>query len=414
MLSQSWPFTVEFDNEAEHRIAHWTTNGGRAPPRRDALARVAGLWVNVLQYIGVEGIRVGDLHALGRTDRDLLAGLQRWGYVTTEPDVKTIGAGRVATTWWCACGRPGGRAAEVWRPLAGEIEQRWRSRFGDETVEALRRALAAVRDRFDWTYPSICRSCSPRRTGRRRSRRRRDGCKTSERDADRCPRPLGAARPGAAAVHDRLRGEIEDLPSHQRQHPPCARCGRHPCEGSAAADRSVEGSEHHGGGLSRTARVRRPRAGPSGGRGKVCDSRQGDRGRRTSIAGCWRRPSAGRSGTGGTDEGSAGVLASRRDAGPLRSRCSSRACSRIPTGGGRPSHARTLPHYPMVLHRGGLPRRQLSGRRARCRQGMSSRSTWAKRAAAAGSVSKKRAGSRSSSSSTPGVPSARVDQVDRA
>jgi len=43
--------------------------------------------------------------------------------------------------------KPGGRRAqEVWRPLAGDVEQRWRERFGDGPVDELRQALSSVAD----------------------------------------------------------------------------------------------------------------------------------------------------------------------------------------------------------------------------------------------------------------------------
>ena len=43
--------------------------------------------------------------------------------------------------------KPGGRRAqEVWRPLAGEVEQRWRERFGDAAIDELRQALSSVAD----------------------------------------------------------------------------------------------------------------------------------------------------------------------------------------------------------------------------------------------------------------------------
>src|SRR5262249_34417397 len=43
--------------------------------------------------------------------------------------------------------KPGGRRAqEVWRPLAGEIEERWRERFGEATIDELRQALSTVAD----------------------------------------------------------------------------------------------------------------------------------------------------------------------------------------------------------------------------------------------------------------------------
>jgi DNA-binding MarR family transcriptional regulator len=168
LLSQSLvAFTIEFDNESEHRIVHWTTNGGRGDRPSGAPWLVSQvLWVNVLQYIGDDTIRIADLRALARTDALLLGGLQRWGYVITEPRIRP-GDSRAQRDDVLVRMRAAGRKAQkVWRPLAAEIEQRWRSRFGEEAVEALRRALAGVRDRFDADLPFYLPIVSPTQNGK--------------------------------------------------------------------------------------------------------------------------------------------------------------------------------------------------------------------------------------------------------
>jgi len=168
LLSQALvAFTVEFDNESEHRIAHWTTNGGRGAGPSGAPWLVSQvLWVNVLQYIGEEGIRVGELHARARTDVDLLNGLRRWGYVNTEPDVRAGRSGSLNQDVLVSMTAAGRHAQEVWRPLAAEIEQRWRSRFGGEAIDALRRSLAGLRDRFRVDLPLYLPIVLPSQNGK--------------------------------------------------------------------------------------------------------------------------------------------------------------------------------------------------------------------------------------------------------
>jgi hypothetical protein len=57
-------FTIEFDNEAEHRMAHRTSAGLRHDAPRDAPWLVSqSMWANVLQFVNEEGTRVGDIHA---------------------------------------------------------------------------------------------------------------------------------------------------------------------------------------------------------------------------------------------------------------------------------------------------------------------------------------------------------------
>jgi DNA-binding MarR family transcriptional regulator len=148
-------FTIEFDNEAEHRIAHRVTRGGGSRGAPWLVSQV--MWVNTLQYLdrdrdrdldrGAEWLSEGALCDLARTSRLSLTGLERWRYIEWEPDPADERAVRVRLT---AAGR---RAAQIWRPLAGEIEERWRDRFGEATVDELRASLSAVRDRFDPDLP---------------------------------------------------------------------------------------------------------------------------------------------------------------------------------------------------------------------------------------------------------------------
>ncbi len=59
-------FTIEFDNEFENRMAHRTTTAGRksvsaARPKGAPWLVSQVMWVNVMQYLGGEGISVGEL-----------------------------------------------------------------------------------------------------------------------------------------------------------------------------------------------------------------------------------------------------------------------------------------------------------------------------------------------------------------
>jgi DNA-binding MarR family transcriptional regulator len=143
-------FTIEFDNEFEHRVPNWTTSKGRQGAPADALWPISqALWANVMAYVPADGAGIGrdELHGLARTDKDALAGLQRWGYVEVEGAAE---AGRPAIVRSTAAGR---RAQEAWRPLAAEIETRWRSRFGHDAVEAVRGSLRALAERFEVAWP---------------------------------------------------------------------------------------------------------------------------------------------------------------------------------------------------------------------------------------------------------------------
>jgi hypothetical protein len=122
-------FTIEFDNEFEHRVEHHTGNR----KGRGVWLTSMVMWSNFMRLIPEGGVPLSEVKANGRiTNFD---GLQRWGYVRVEPADNTVHP------------EPGGlQAQKVWRPLADEIEERWRERFGDAAIEELRQVLSSVAD----------------------------------------------------------------------------------------------------------------------------------------------------------------------------------------------------------------------------------------------------------------------------
>ena len=122
-------FTIEFDNEFEHRIEHHTGNKAG----RGVWLTSMVMWSNFVRLIPARGVALREVAANGAITN--LDGLQRWGYISVESADQTVHL------------KPGGRRAQqVWRPLAGEVEQRWRERFGDAAIDELREALSSVAD----------------------------------------------------------------------------------------------------------------------------------------------------------------------------------------------------------------------------------------------------------------------------
>ena len=60
----------------------------------------------------------------------------------------------------------GRRAQEVWRPLGGEIEDRWRSRFGTDRVDQLASALLTLADRSELPLPRYLPVIAPTNNGK--------------------------------------------------------------------------------------------------------------------------------------------------------------------------------------------------------------------------------------------------------
>ena len=131
-------FTIEFDNEAEHRLPHRTTNQhptGISLKNPWLVSLV--LWFNCMPYVTDEGITARDLERLARTKTNL-NGMVRWGYVYLEGDAVGGRSHLIRPT------RAGWKAQEVWLPLLDVIEARWRLRFGEKEIAELRRLLAAL------------------------------------------------------------------------------------------------------------------------------------------------------------------------------------------------------------------------------------------------------------------------------
>jgi DNA-binding MarR family transcriptional regulator len=167
LLSQALvAHTVEVDNEAEHRLPHGTTRHGE-PDREPSgpwLVSFA-LWVNVLQYVDGDGITVADLRSRARTDQLLLGGLRRWGYVSIaapegQPLRNPPQDGAVVRAR-----KAGRRAQEVWASLPALVDERWRARLGGPAVDRLERALRTLFDQLPIDPPDFLPVIHPTQGG---------------------------------------------------------------------------------------------------------------------------------------------------------------------------------------------------------------------------------------------------------
>jgi DNA-binding MarR family transcriptional regulator len=80
-------------------------------------------------------------------------GMVRWGYITMKPDLSRAPSKRPKADWIVCPTQLGRTAQEIWRPLIGVIEDRWKQRFGSERVEQLISSLAAVERQFELDLP---------------------------------------------------------------------------------------------------------------------------------------------------------------------------------------------------------------------------------------------------------------------
>jgi len=145
-------FTIECDNEAERLSHHRTTDHGRTPgvgaaPWLTSLV----MWLNCLQFIGEDGIAATELERVARAKTNL-NGMERWGYITLEPIAVAIGK-RSRKDFLIRATRAGRASQEVWRPLPAAIEERWKERLGRSEVEKLRSALIAIAEKLQPGLP---------------------------------------------------------------------------------------------------------------------------------------------------------------------------------------------------------------------------------------------------------------------
>jgi DNA-binding MarR family transcriptional regulator len=136
LLSQALvAFTIEFDNSAELRIVHKTTDHGGA--RGGVWLVSMAMYLNCMRYASEDPITVAEMRRLARTGTNL-DGMRRWGYITLS------GAKPHGDTQTVRATGKGLAAKAVWEPLTAEIEQRWRERYGAGPMSALTRALTTV------------------------------------------------------------------------------------------------------------------------------------------------------------------------------------------------------------------------------------------------------------------------------
>jgi methyltransferase (TIGR00027 family) len=153
LLSQALvALTIELDNEAEHRLPHRTTKYGSVGQGDGPWLVSLAMFENCLRFVTDQPITVLELETLARTGTNL-DGMRRWGYLTIDGTAQKIHQGRPGPGAVLRATARGLRARETWLPLPVLIEERWRERFGAEPIGQLRRSLEAIAARLDPGLP---------------------------------------------------------------------------------------------------------------------------------------------------------------------------------------------------------------------------------------------------------------------
>lgn len=153
LLSQALvAFTIEFDNEFERQMPHRTTNHGSSASGWAPWLVSLAMWENCMRFIPGEGVTLGTLEGLARTPTNL-PGMTRWGYVVIAADAGDRRKKPARSSDLIRATPAGRKAQDIWRPLSGEIEQRWETRFGKAAVRRLRESLEKLVSRIDAELP---------------------------------------------------------------------------------------------------------------------------------------------------------------------------------------------------------------------------------------------------------------------
>lgn len=144
-------FTVEADNEVERRIPHRTARYGASSGGGPWLTSMV-MWFNCLRWVPEQGIAVREVERLAGT-RTNWNGMQRWGHIFFEPSPSDKRAKPPQAAMIVRVTARGRVGQEVWRGLIPEIEGRWRERFGAAAIEQLRSWLVAIAGQLDPNLP---------------------------------------------------------------------------------------------------------------------------------------------------------------------------------------------------------------------------------------------------------------------
>lgn len=148
-------WTVEADNAFEQRMPHCTT----ASRRRGEV--IQGPWlvsfpmyVHCMRHLTAEGVTRGELEDRARVLGPVL-GLERWGYVTLAPAPRQGKRKADPRATIVSPTRAGRKAQRLWAALPDEVDARWNARYGPTSLRRLRKSLIAAAANLDSELPDF-------------------------------------------------------------------------------------------------------------------------------------------------------------------------------------------------------------------------------------------------------------------
>jgi hypothetical protein len=150
-------FTVEVDNAFEEAMPHTTAQKRHAgEPATDPWLVSLPMWYSVMQYVPAGGVTLGELERRSFGAHSLRGsnpGMVRWRYVTVDDDPNRTDRRAPVRDWLVEPTSGGRRAQTTWEPLPHAVETRWRDRYGTEGIGALHDSLSTLVGQFDTALP---------------------------------------------------------------------------------------------------------------------------------------------------------------------------------------------------------------------------------------------------------------------
>jgi DNA-binding MarR family transcriptional regulator len=112
------------------------------------------MFENCLRFVTDQPITVRELETLARTGTNL-DGMRRWGYITIDGAATRTYSGRPGPGAVLRATARGIQARQAWLPLPGLVEQRWRERYGTDQITRLRQPLEAIAGQLDPGLPDV-------------------------------------------------------------------------------------------------------------------------------------------------------------------------------------------------------------------------------------------------------------------
>lgn len=142
--------TIDIDTEIELRLPHVTTSHGSSNPGVGAPWLISlAMWADFLRHLGSGPLPVAEVYRRAGLDASKVQGylgLERWGYILYRPDPDDPRPKVPKKDWVVSANANGRRWHETYPDVIAEVEERWERQHGREAIDALHRALDAAID----------------------------------------------------------------------------------------------------------------------------------------------------------------------------------------------------------------------------------------------------------------------------